>query len=307
MMLREDVPIKIFRLIYFPIHFAVEVTLIVLFLISDFYDPISLVTTIGAKTMWAWLLIIPSLFIICCIVLLFLSSFKMKKANNFFNNDKNLQVLGYVFSYLSLARIALIPLTLLYVVPFGPSMAYANLIIIVLSLLPPFSFYFVANFSKNPEKIYALTKSAPLSIILTSIWLVLLTGMMQIFSTNLTILLISLTFLIVSYFYFNLYPLSVSLTPILMIIHSAFSIFFSVTIFTHLNDQEILIDYTPPQVITITTLFFVVPAVISLALAITFFRKKTLQWVKDIQPTEDLELYYQTEEVEEEDFEEEIK
>ena len=306
-MLREDIPIRIFRLIYFPIHFTVEIALVILFLISGFYNPITLKTTLGAVSMWGWILTLPSLFIICCIVLLFLSSFTMKKANNFFTNEKNLQVIAYVLSYLSLARIALIPLSLLYIIPFGPSMAYANLLIILLSLLPPFSFYFVANFSKNPEKIFALSKSAPVSIKLTSIWLVLLTGLMQIFATNITILLISLTFLVVSYFYFNLYPLSVSLTPILMIIHSAFSIFFSVTIFTHLNDQEILIDYTPPQVITITTLFFVVPAIISLVLAITFFRKKTLQWVKDIQPTEDIELYYQTDEDEEEEFEEELE
>ncbi|HUU79100.1 MAG TPA: hypothetical protein VMX55_12200 [candidate division Zixibacteria bacterium] len=134
-----------------------------------------------------------------------------------------------------------------------------------------------------------------------------MTGIMQIFSTNLTILLVSLTFLLVSYFFFNLNLLSVSLTPILMIIHSAFSIFFSVTIFTHLQDQEILLDYTQPEVIVITTFFFVVPAVISLILAITFFQKKILSWVKDIQPQEDLSLYYKLEEDDEEEIDEDVE
>ncbi|NHJ05261.1 MAG: hypothetical protein EAX90_10580 [Candidatus Heimdallarchaeota archaeon] len=91
-----------------------------------------------------------------------------------------------------------------------------------------------------------------------------------------------------------------------MIIHSAFSIFFSITIFTHLQDQEILLDYTQPEVIVITTFFFVVPAVISLILAITFFQKKILAWVKGIQPQEDLSLYYEVEEDEEEEIDDDI-
>lgn len=305
-MLRSEIPLKYFRLIFFPIHFLIEISLIILFLVGRYYNPITLETSIGITSMWGWFLVIPSLFISACIVILFISGLKLKKPSRFLTNDFSLITITYILSYLSLARIALIPLSLLYVIPFGPSKTIANLIIITLSLIPPFPMYFLANFTNSPQKTYALTKDAPISIKISMIWILFLTGVMQIFSTNLTILLVSLTFLLVSYFFFNLNLLSVSLTPILMIIHSAFSIFFSITIFTHLQDQEILLDYTQPEVIVITTFFFVVPAVISLILAITFFQKKILAWVKGIQPQEDLSLYYEVEEDEEEEIDDDI-
>ena len=295
-MLREELTLKLFRFIYLPISFLVEITLTILFLVLKFYSNETADILPGYLVYWGWILASSCLLIAIGLVIIFLSSFKFKNEQSFLYKEKPIEFIIYLLVFLSLARIALIATSLLFYIPFSPEKTAAYLLILALSIFPPLLLYYQANHNKKSEKVYSLSKEAPISIKVSAFWFLFIAGAMQIFSTEPVILIMALVFLLTSYFFFNLYPLAVSVTPILLLVHSAASIFFSVIIFTNLTNQDILAGYTPIEAIIVTTFFFTIPAVISLALTITFFRKKITNWVKEIQPKEDLELYYADEE-----------
>ena len=290
-MIRTNLPLQRFRLWYFPFHIIVEICMLVLFLALPIYSE-SVPLNFGVFTFWGWLLASSSFIIIIFLVVIFLSNFTFTKQSLvFFQKEKLIQNLAYFLAYFCLLRIGLIAVSLIFITPFNPDRGIIYLVIFGLSLFPPLLLYFVANCRSLPEKIFAFSQDAPLSIKLTAFWILFLTGAMQILSDEYTILIISLILLFVSYFFFNLYTLAVIITPLLLLIHACYSIFLSVVVLIQIDNPEILANiYTKTELIFVIILFFLLPSIISLILTGTFFNKKIHQWIRNLSPSSEMEL-----------------
>lgn len=230
-------------------------------------------------------------------ILLFLSAFSLTNspAKEFFHSDKKMQLVGFSTIFVIYLQIVSMAITQLYYVPFYPDLTSLYLLIIALSLFLPVLLFFMANFEVEPKAIYALSLETPTRIKLAAIWLIFLTGVMQIFSTLWEMLIIGLILLVVSYFFFFLNRLSVSLVPIVLIIHFVFSTVMAIISFLVLFSQmellaDITFDFGFTQQIIFTVTFLIIPGLISLLLGQSFFRKWLLAWVRSLYPEPEMEL-----------------
>lgn len=300
MLLRKNLTLKYFRLIYFPLHFIFEITLIVLFLVLPFYDVKKGIPVAGYASVFGIILASISFILAVGISYLFISSFHFKKERaHFLSDEKSLKIVITGIIFLLLARIGILASSFSYQIPFSYDRTAATLLLIGTSTLAPFMLHYLSNFEVSPTRIFSLSKDAPLTIKIAMIWLIFLTGAMQIFSTQIAILVISLIILITSYFFFILNRLTVSLTAIILFIHSAFSFFFAGIVFANMNTQiakfnEEGFDYSRTDVILVNVFFFLIPAIISLIIAGNFFRKSVTGWVRMLYPEDEMDIanYY---------------
>ena len=309
MILKENLTLKYFRLIYFPFQILLEISLTVLFFILPFYNVHGGISIIGYASVFGIILACTSFILAAGISFLFCSSFHFNnKRVQFLSNEKNLKILIIGTIFLLLVRIGILAISFLYQIPFSSDRTAVTLLIIGLSTLPPFLLYFLSNFEISPSRTFALSKEAPLTIKMAAIWLVFLASTMQIFSTEILILIISLIILITTYFFFNLHKLAVSLSAITLFIHAAFSFLLAGIVFANVAEQvtsfnELGFDYTQTDAILVNIFFFLIPGIISLIIAVNFYRKSVSGWVKSLYPSPDDELeiidYYA---VEDEDY-----
>lgn len=297
-MIRENIPLQKFRLSIFPLIIVIEIALSVLFLSMPYYEiEIGVLSGRGYSLFFGWLLAIIPLFVIVGMILLFLSAFSLTNspAKEFFHSDKKMQLVGFSTIFVIYLQIVSMAITQLYYVPFYPDLTSLYLLIIALSLFLPVLLFFMANFEVEPKAIYALSLETPTRIKLAAIWLIFLTGVMQIFSTLWEMLIIGLILLVVSYFFFFLNRLSVSLVPIVLIIHFVFSTVMAIISFLVLFSQmellaDITFDFGFTQQIIFTVTFLIIPGLISLLLGQSFFRKWLLAWVRSLYPEPEMEL-----------------
>lgn len=297
-MIRENIPLQKFRLSIFPLIIIIEIALSVLFLSMPFYEKeIGVLSGRGYSLFFGWLLAIIPLFVIVGAILLFLSAFSLTNspAQEFFHSDKKMQIVGFSTIFVIYLQIVSMAITQIYYVPFYPDLTSLYLLIIALSLFLPVLLFFMANFEVDPKAIYALSLETPTRIKLAAIWLIFLTGVMQIFSTLWEMLVIGLILLVVSYFFFFLNRLSVSLVPIVLIIHFVFSTVMTIISFLVLFSQmellaDITFDFGFTQQIIFTVTFLIIPGLISLLLGQSFFRKWLLAWVRSLYPEPEMEL-----------------
>ena len=303
MILRENLPIRKFRLIYFPLHFVIEITLLVLCLVLPFYDVKVGALKLGATSLFGIILASISFLIAGAMGYLFLTgiNFKNEKASFLSNTNIN-QIISFSVVFLLLARIGVIALSFLYQIPFSADKTAAVLMLIFVSTLTPFMFYFISNFEDSPSRIYSLNKEAPTTLKLATIWMVFLVGAMQIFSTEIAILIVSLVLLFTSYFFFRLDRWAISLSAIILFIHAAFSFLFAGVVFANLNDQvtafrEQGFDFTQTDAILVNVFFFLIPGIISIIIGGNFYRKSVTGWVKSLYASDDemdILSYYET-------------
>lgn len=280
----------------------VEFALTGLFLGMKFYFPTP-PHYLGYQNIWGWILAISSLLLFIGLLFVFLLNFSIKgRFGELLENSTFSQGLVYFLAYFGLLRIGLISISLIYAIPLYPGPTPIFLLIFLLSFFPPILLYYLAN--SQSEKIYALSKETPWSIKLTGFWILLLTGAMQILSSDTTvIMIIGVILLISSYFYFNLNLMFIIVTPIVLIVHTAFSAFFSGAILSNLEHPDIVISDSKNITIVFTILFFIIPGILSLLLASTFFFKKNQAWIRSIHPPDEMaiSLYDYNEEKEDEE------
>ncbi len=314
MILRENLTQKYFRLIYLPIHFLIEIALTVLFLVMPFFILAKSLPTAGYATAFGIILASVSIILAVGIFYLFICGFNFKKEQaQFLYNEKSQRIIIIGIIFLLLARIGVLAISFLYQVPFASEhgdRTVATLVLIGVSTLAPFMLHFLSNFEVSPSKIFSLSKEAPPTIKIATIWLVFLIGTMQVFSEEIVILIISLIILITSYFFFILNRLAVSLTAISLFIHSAYSFLFTGIVFANLEQLRADFnsdgyDYSRLDVTLVNVFFFLLPGIISLIIAGNFYRKSVTGWVRSLYPDDEMEIeyYYVTNEEDEDDDE----
>ncbi len=297
-MLRENIPLQKFRLSIFPLIIVIEIALSALFLSMPYYEgEFGVLSGRGYSLFFGWLLAIIPLFVIVGAILLFLSAFSLSNspAKEFFHSDKKMQIVGFSTIFVVYLQIVSMAITQIYYVPFYPDLTSLYLLIIALSLFLPVLLYFMANFEIEPSATYALSHETPTRIKLAAIWLIFLTGVMQIFSTLWEILVVGLILLVVSFFFFQLNRLSVSLVPIVLIIHFALSAVMTAIAFLIMYSQIELFagidfDFGFTQQILFVVFVLIVPGLISIILGQSFFRKWLLAWVRSLYPETGMEL-----------------
>ncbi len=299
MILKENLTLKYFRLIYFPIHFLLEITLTVLFLIMPFSIQKGSFSTAGYTCVFGIILACTSFILAVGISYLFISVFQFRKEERaqFFNKEKNQKIFIISIVFLLLVRIGILACALVFQIPFTAEFdrTAAILVLIGISTIPPFLLHFLSNFEISPTRVFSLSKEAPLTIKIATIWLVFLTGAMQVFSTEPVILIISLIILICSYFFFILNRLAVSFSAIVLFIHAAYSFLVTGIIFANMEEQvakfnEQGFDYTQTDALLVNIFFFLIPGVISLVLAVNFYRKSVTSWVRSLYPDSESEM-----------------
>lgn len=296
MILRENLTLKLFRLIYFPIHFLLEITLTVLFLVLPFYTVHGGISIDGYASVFGIILASTSFILAVGISFLFSSSFHFNnKRAEFLSNEKNLKVIIISIIFLLLVRIGILAISFLYQIPFSFDRTAAILVLIGISTITPFLLHFLSNFEISPTRIFSLSKEAPLTIKIATIWLVFLIGAMQVFSTEIIVLFISLIILITCYFFFTLNKLAVSFSAIILFIHAAYSFFFAGIVFANSNQLITAFnlegfDYNRIDVTIVNVFFFLIPGIISLIIAGNFYRKSVTGWVRSLYPSPDDEL-----------------
>ena len=305
---------QLIRYMFFVISILGEFTLVVFFLVFDYYSFESADAFPGYSLAFGWVLAIISFLIGIGLFLFLLYAFILpeSKKKGYFSENKNITNIGLLTVFIIFIQIILVAVTLFFYSPLARSVAYTFVIIILISCISPFMLYYVANLDPESEKIFSLSKVTPLRIKLTTIWLLFLTGVIQIFSTNWTFLVVGLFILLASYFLFFLTRYAIVLTPIVLIIHFAFSVLMAVI--SLLDVEKLVSDFevngvilTELQAILFPVFIFIIPAIISVLLAQSLFRKRLLNWVKEIQPVEEMEIqkYYEEENEEIEDEEDE--
>ncbi|MHA1124565.1 MAG: hypothetical protein ACTSO7_08085 [Candidatus Heimdallarchaeota archaeon] len=309
---------QIVRYLLFFISIAGEFTLAVFFLVFKFYTYGSTVKAYYGYTLtFGWEIAIASLLIGIGLFVFLLYAYILPddKKKGIFSETKNVRNLGLLTVFAVFVQIILVGVAILYYTPLALDVGYAYIIIILLSCVPPFVLYYAANFDPESEKLFSLSKATPLRIKLTTIWLLFLTGVMQILSIDWTFLVVSLFSLLAAYFLYFLTRYAIALTPIVLIIHTAFSILMAVVAYLDLNAliTAIGLPNIELQAILFPIFILIIPAVISLLLAQSLFRKWLLEWAREIQPAEEMEIerYYEEdgddyedkEELEEEELE----
>jgi len=296
-MIRETIPLKKFRLAIFPLIMLLELALLVLFLVMPYYDTEFGLPSFGYSIFFGWLLAGSSLVVIVGLILLLLSAFKLtnSRAKEFFHSDKRMQMIGFSTIFVIFLQIVALAITQIYYSLFSPDFTSLYLLIIGLSLLLPVLLYYMANYEIEPEGIYALSHETPTRIQLTALWLLFLTGVMQIFATEWAFLVIGLIILVGTYFFFFLNRLAVSLMPIIMLVHFAFSVLMSILSFIDLDRlittlQDIGYNFGLTQAIIMSVVVFIIPGLISLILGQSFFRKWLLAWVRSLHPEPEMEI-----------------
>lgn len=296
-MINESIKLKFFRLTIFPLIMIIELVLSVLFLVMPYFDTNTYSRAMGYQLFFGWLLSVLSLFAFISILLLFLSSFNYKESrfSAFFTDERKVQIIGYATVFLLYLQIVSLGVTQIYQAPFMRDLTPLYSLILGISLLLSILLYFLANFESVPTRVYAFSEESLVRFKLTAFWLIFLTGAMQLFATEWSILVIGLLFLVTSFFFFFLYRYSVILTPIVLIVHFAFSSLMAgislsdiITLLENLNTGGIEVSH--PQAITLSVFFLIVPAIISIVLAQSFFRKWVLAWVKEINPEPEMEV-----------------
>lgn len=295
-MLRANLPLKLFRLVLFPVLISVEIALLVLLLVMPFYSVSTLLESPGYTTIFGWILAVLALLSIVGMFLLMITSFELKgsKATNFFHDMKKIRILTLVIISTIFIQIVVLAITQIYYTIFDRSTTPTTLLILSLSLILPIFFYFIANLEERIIP-YSLSKDVPLRLKLTTLWLVFLAGAMQIFSTEWTFIIIGLLVLLtaISFFFLNRY--AAILTPSILLIHFTFSTVIAIVSLVNKEDfmQELINageSITNPQVYAIVIFIFFIPGLISLILAQSFFRKWVLAWIRDIHPKPEMEI-----------------
>jgi hypothetical protein len=311
-MIRENIPLRSFRLAIFPLVIVIELTLFVLFLVMPYYDIEFGALSRGYTIFFGWLLAVISLLVIVGVILLLLSTFQLANspAREFFHSDKKMQLVGFSVIFVIFLQIVSLSITQIYYALFYPDLTSLYLLIIALSFILPVLLYYMANFEMDPENTYSLSHETPTRIKVTTIWLIFLTGVMQIFATEWAFLVIGLVILVGTYFFFFLNRPAVSLMPIILLIHFAFSALMAALSFIDLDNlistiSDLGYNFGTTQAIIMSIVVLIIPGIISLVLGQSFFRKWLLAWVRSLHPEPDMEItpFDYTEEEEEDDNE----
>ncbi|MBK5113269.1 MAG: hypothetical protein KGD59_02215 [Candidatus Heimdallarchaeota archaeon] len=296
-MIRENVPLKNFRLAIFPLIIVVELTLSVLFLVMPYFDVEFGALSRGYSIFFGWLLASISLLVVAGAILLLLSAFDLPNspAREFFHSDKKMQAVGFSVIFIMYLQIVSLSITQLYYALFYPDLTSLYLLIIALSLILPVLLIYMANYEMKPENTYALSHETPTRIKLTAIWLIFITGVMQIFAAEWAFLVIGLIILVGTYFFFFLNRPAVTLMPIILLIHFAFSVLMVVLSFIDLQNlidtiKDLGYNFGTTQAIIMSVVVLIIPGIISLVLGQSFFRKWLLAWVRSLHPEPEMEI-----------------
>ncbi|MHA1531553.1 MAG: hypothetical protein ACTSR6_06100 [Candidatus Heimdallarchaeota archaeon] len=296
-MIRENIPLRNFRLSVFPLIIVIELAVSILFLVMPYFDSEFGALSYGYSIFFGWLLAGISLLVAVGALLLFLSTFNLTNspAREFFHSETKIQLVGFSTIFVIFLQIVSLAITQIYYAIFYPDLTSIYLLILAFSLILPVLLYFTANFEIKPETTYALSKETPTRIKLTAIWLIFLTGVMQIFATEWAFLVIGLIILVGTYFFFFLNRLSVSLMPVILLIHFAFSVLMAVLSFINLNDlietiESLGYNFGTTQAIIMSVVVLIIPGIISLILGQSFFRRWLLDWVRSVHPEPEMEI-----------------
>jgi len=296
-MIRENIPLRNFRLSIFPLIIVIELTLSVLFLVMPYYDSKFGALYDGYSIFFGWLLAGISLFVIIGVILLFLSTFNLTNspAKEFFHSDKKMQLVGFSTIFVIYLQIVSLAITQIYYTLFYPDLTSIYMLIIALSLILPVLLYFMANYEIEPKTTYALSNETPTRIKLTAIWVIFLSGVMQIFATEWAFLVIGLILLVSTYFFFFLNRLAVPLIPIILLVHFAFSTLMTVLSFINLSNlidtiKSLGYNFETTQAIIMSVVVLIIPGLISLILGQSFFRRWLLDWVRSLYPEPEMEI-----------------
>ncbi|NHK31919.1 MAG: hypothetical protein FK730_11245 [Asgard group archaeon] len=295
-MIRENLSLKLYRLILFPVLILVELALLVLLLVMPFYSTSTLLKSPGYATIFGWLLAALALLSIVGMLLLIITSFELKgsKATQFFHDMKKIRILTIVIISIIFIQIAVLAITQNYYTIFDRSSTSITLLILALSLILPVFFYFIANFEERIIP-YSLSTDVPLRLKLTTLWLVFLAGAMQILAIEWGFIIIGVFVLLTAIYFFLLNRYAAILTPSILLIHFTFSAAIGIVSLVNKEDfmQEIINtggSITDFQVYAIVIFVFFIPGLISLILAQSFFRKWVLAWIRDVQPKPEMEI-----------------
>ena len=206
-----------------------------------------------------------------------------------------MQLVGFSTIFVIFLQIVSLAITQIYYALFYPDITSIYLLILALSLFLPVLLNFMANFEIKPEITYALSEETPTRIKLTAIWLIFLTGVMQIFATEWAFLVIGLIILVGTFFFFFLNRLAVSLMPIILLIHFAFSVLMAVLSFINLSNlidtiKSLGYNFGTTQAIIMSVVVLIIPGIISLILGQSFFRRWLLDWVRSLHPEPEMEI-----------------
>ncbi|HUT80163.1 MAG TPA: hypothetical protein VMZ29_03095 [Candidatus Bathyarchaeia archaeon] len=296
-MSETKVPLFLFRVIFFPIIILLEIAMGILFLIVPYFPVEGAIVLSGYATIFGWFLTVSALFIIIGSTLLFSSAFNHKnnRLREFFESDRIMRIIGFLTILIIFVQIVLLSISQIFYTLYSTNIGFVYMQIIILSVVPPIFLYFLANFTENQETKYALSKEAPLRIKLTALWMIFLTMVTQIFATSWEFVIIGLALLVSSYFFFYLYRSAATLTPVILIIHFAFSVLMTVLSFVFMDETiQNLINSGEPitttDAVLLTVFIFIIPGLISIGLAQSFFRKWVLAWIKEARPEPEMEI-----------------
>ncbi len=296
-MIRKTIPLRNFRLTVFPLIIVIELALSILFLVMPYFDSEFGALSHGYSIFFGWLLAVTSLLVVVGALLLLLSTFDLtnSSAKEFFHSEKKMQLVGFSTIFVIFLQIVSLAITQIYYAVFYPDLTSIYLLILALSLFLPVLLYYIANLESDPQTTYALSKETPTRIKLTAIWLIFLTGVMQIFATEWAFLVIGLIILVGTYFFFFLNRPAVSLMPIILLIHFAFSVLMAVLSFVNLSDliatiESLGYNFGTTQAIIMSVVVLIIPGIISLILGQSFFRRWLLEWVRSVHPEPEMEI-----------------
>ncbi|MHA1826911.1 MAG: hypothetical protein ACTSUA_09640 [Candidatus Heimdallarchaeota archaeon] len=296
-MVKQLVSLQWFRRLFFPFIFVLELALFVLFLVLPYYQISPPSALPGYLTVFGWLLAFSSFLVATSSFLLFLSSFPFINASlqRFFQSERAIRILGFTSFFTVFIEIVLLGITQIFFTLFASNVTPMFMIIIGLSLLLPIFLYFIANFSSDPQNIYALSSEAPMRLQLTAFWLVFITAFTQIFATQWEFVVIGGLLLLSAYLFFFLYRSAVVITPSILLIHFVFSLVLGILSLVKQKEiiQELLASgetITVLQATLLSVFIFLVPGIISLLLAQSFFRKWVIAWIRDVHPEPEMEI-----------------
>jgi hypothetical protein len=296
-LIRAELSLKQFRLILFPILALVELAILILALIGKFYSNDSPEIPIGYTTPFGWILAGLSILIIVGYILIFLTSFTFKKENlsDFFHDDRKTKILTFVVLGLIYGQIITLAITQLFYTFLYRGYASMYLVILGLSLILPILLSFIANSDKDSEIPYVLSPDTPMRLKITAVWLTFLSGAMLIFSVEWSFIVIGFLVLFVTIYFFFLSRHAVVVVPSILLIHTVFSAV--IAIVSLINKEEFMQELissggsiTDWQVYTMVIAIFIIPGVISLGLAQSFFRKWLLKWIREVRPEPKMEI-----------------
>ncbi|MEA2070276.1 MAG: hypothetical protein U9O98_03205 [Asgard group archaeon] len=290
---------NIVQLIVFSLFSCLEVFLAIIFLVSNYYGSDLAYIATGSELSFGWLLSVFSL-LLALLSLFNVFSLLPITATRFLRRVliRRIVLLSNAFGYF--LQITLLAICQLFYIPFSSGRSHVNVVMIGLSLLPPVILYFFANIPRPQEKapvkpLYALSDDAPLRIRLTAFWLLFLTSMTQIFSTQWEIVVVGALLLLSTYLFFFLYEVSAILTPLVLIVLGSFLLLVSIVSFINLNElvisfQDMGFEYNTRQAIIVIVFFFIIPGIISFLLAQSFFRRWVAKWIREARPKKEISM-----------------